>query len=365
MRLRHSGILQGHRPGRDRLSRAYGRRLLPVVRAGHPVDGARDHLRSVRPALRIRAGIQERARPQPVRRHHDGRFDGSGRDRRGRHPRPAKNGPRPDALDRGRRRVDPRRVLLGSDAARPGSGGGDDPIDLPLGASSPRRFRRSSSCPCPRAIPKSTRTRLPVYFASVHRKPVVNGYSGYAPPGYRIVREAMDAFPSPATLRAPGRYRRDARPGRYERPSGRRRDGRSSAASERTFPAAEPPGRGGRPVPLSPPAGGRAAAGPRLPAPRSATGRNGRPRRTRIRSGPAGPSTETRRRAGRRATPRRRPISSSSTAARSSRFRRSSSFSTPIRSIIRGISLSKRLPTGPPGRRSLRSPASSRPSTGA
>lgn len=39
-----------------------------------------------------------------------------------------------------------------------------------------------------------------VYFAGLHRRRIVNGYSGNAPAGYRVVREAMDAFPSEATL---------------------------------------------------------------------------------------------------------------------------------------------------------------------
>jgi hypothetical protein len=39
-----------------------------------------------------------------------------------------------------------------------------------------------------------------VYFSSYHRRRIVNGYSGNAPPGYRVVREAMETFPSEATL---------------------------------------------------------------------------------------------------------------------------------------------------------------------
>jgi hypothetical protein len=39
-----------------------------------------------------------------------------------------------------------------------------------------------------------------VYFSSLHRHPIVNGYSGNAPPGYRVIREAMERFPSEATL---------------------------------------------------------------------------------------------------------------------------------------------------------------------
>ena len=55
--------------------------------------------------------------------------------------------------------------------------------------------------PMPARDSEEHQEALPVYFASVHRRPIVNGYSGYAPPGYRIVREAMDSFPSPETIR--------------------------------------------------------------------------------------------------------------------------------------------------------------------
>jgi len=39
-----------------------------------------------------------------------------------------------------------------------------------------------------------------VYYSIFHRKNIVNGYSGYSPPAYRIVREAMEQFPSDATF---------------------------------------------------------------------------------------------------------------------------------------------------------------------
>ena len=39
-----------------------------------------------------------------------------------------------------------------------------------------------------------------VYYSSYHRRRIVNGYSGNAPPGYRVVREAMAQFPSEETL---------------------------------------------------------------------------------------------------------------------------------------------------------------------
>ena len=39
-----------------------------------------------------------------------------------------------------------------------------------------------------------------VYFSSYHWRRIVNGYSGNAPPGYRVIREAMERFPSEATF---------------------------------------------------------------------------------------------------------------------------------------------------------------------
>jgi hypothetical protein len=40
-----------------------------------------------------------------------------------------------------------------------------------------------------------------VYYSIYHKKAIVNGYSGYSPPGYRVVREAMEQFPSEETFR--------------------------------------------------------------------------------------------------------------------------------------------------------------------
>jgi hypothetical protein len=39
-----------------------------------------------------------------------------------------------------------------------------------------------------------------VYYSLYHWRNIVNGYSGYTPPGYRVVREAMQGFPSDDTL---------------------------------------------------------------------------------------------------------------------------------------------------------------------
>jgi len=39
-----------------------------------------------------------------------------------------------------------------------------------------------------------------VYYSIFHRQRIVNGYSGYAPPGYRVVREATEQFPSTETF---------------------------------------------------------------------------------------------------------------------------------------------------------------------
>jgi len=57
-------------------------------------------------------------------------------------------------------------------------------IELPMPASDGEEFHES----------------LPMYYSLFHRKRIVNGYNGYAPPGYRIVREAMEDFPSAATF---------------------------------------------------------------------------------------------------------------------------------------------------------------------
>lgn len=42
---------------------------------------------------------------------------------------------------------------------------------------------------------------LPMYYSTFHRKKIVNGYSGYFPPGYTIIHESMEAFPSDETFR--------------------------------------------------------------------------------------------------------------------------------------------------------------------
>ncbi|MBN2200012.1 MAG: discoidin domain-containing protein [Candidatus Aminicenantes bacterium] len=51
--------------------------------------------------------------------------------------------------------------------------------------------------PMPESDAEEYREALPMYYSAFHRKRIVNGYSGYSPPGYRIVREAMEGFPSP------------------------------------------------------------------------------------------------------------------------------------------------------------------------
>ncbi len=51
--------------------------------------------------------------------------------------------------------------------------------------------------PMPESDAEEYREALPMYYSGFHRKKIVNGYSGYGPPGYRIVREAMEGFPSP------------------------------------------------------------------------------------------------------------------------------------------------------------------------
>lgn len=41
---------------------------------------------------------------------------------------------------------------------------------------------------------------LPMYYSLFHRHRIVNGYSGFIPPAYSILQEAMESFPSEATL---------------------------------------------------------------------------------------------------------------------------------------------------------------------
>jgi len=40
-----------------------------------------------------------------------------------------------------------------------------------------------------------------MYYSTFHRKKIVNGLSGYFPPGYTIIYESMEAFPSDETFR--------------------------------------------------------------------------------------------------------------------------------------------------------------------
>lgn len=42
---------------------------------------------------------------------------------------------------------------------------------------------------------------LPMFYSTFHRKKLVNGYSGYVPPGYVVISESMEEFPSPETFR--------------------------------------------------------------------------------------------------------------------------------------------------------------------
>jgi hypothetical protein len=49
--------------------------------------------------------------------------------------------------------------------------------------------------PMPSADSEEFREAWPVYYSSFHGRKLVNGYSGYAPPAYRVVREAMGRLP--------------------------------------------------------------------------------------------------------------------------------------------------------------------------
>jgi len=50
--------------------------------------------------------------------------------------------------------------------------------------------------PMPTRDNEEWRESWPVYYSIYHWKRLVNGYSGYSPPAYRVVREAMQEFPS-------------------------------------------------------------------------------------------------------------------------------------------------------------------------
>jgi hypothetical protein len=54
--------------------------------------------------------------------------------------------------------------------------------------------------PMPASDAEESEDVLPVYRSIFHGRRIVNGYSGYAPPAYRIVREAMERFPDRRSL---------------------------------------------------------------------------------------------------------------------------------------------------------------------
>ena len=59
----------------------------------------------------------------------------------------------------------------------------------------------------PRGQAKS-REALYIYYSAYHWKKLVNGYSGYIPPGYTIIGEAMQSFPSAPITSSHGLVRR-------------------------------------------------------------------------------------------------------------------------------------------------------------
>jgi hypothetical protein len=80
---------------------------------------------------------------------------------------------------------------------------------IPLGSGVPAIYRAVAALPDDASlveIPMPTRDdeewkdAWPVYYSTFHWKHLVNGYSGYAPPAYRIVREAMEGFPNMESL---------------------------------------------------------------------------------------------------------------------------------------------------------------------
>ncbi len=50
-------------------------------------------------------------------------------------------------------------------------------------------------------VKEDWRNVLPMVYAMKHGKRIANGYSGYYPPGYTVVRDAMEGFPAPRALR--------------------------------------------------------------------------------------------------------------------------------------------------------------------
>jgi hypothetical protein len=45
------------------------------------------------------------------------------------------------------------------------------------------------------------RGALRMYYSTIHGKRIANGYSGYYPPGFKIIRDAMEGFPAPRALK--------------------------------------------------------------------------------------------------------------------------------------------------------------------
>ncbi len=66
--------------------------------------------------------------------------------------------------------------------------------DLPAGSS-------LIELPMPQVSEERGREALLMYYSTFHRKKIVNGYSGYFPPGYTIIYESMEVFPSDETFR--------------------------------------------------------------------------------------------------------------------------------------------------------------------
>jgi hypothetical protein len=53
----------------------------------------------------------------------------------------------------------------------------------------------------PNPVADRGREALLMYYSTFHRKKIVNGYSGFMPPGYTVIYESMEAFPSVETFR--------------------------------------------------------------------------------------------------------------------------------------------------------------------
>jgi len=75
--------------------------------------------------------------------------------------------------------------------------------EIPLLYDSVRNLAAGSvliELPMPQVLRERSAEALRMYYSTTHWKKLVNGYSGYFPPDYEIIREAMEHFPSEDTF---------------------------------------------------------------------------------------------------------------------------------------------------------------------